>query len=138
MSLLSRSSSRMAWSSCSDLEPLWSVASLVEAALYFAWGSWWAVPAFVGAAIGVLDYETPILLPGYLLLWVLLFSRRVSDESVVALLRRTWWLFAGIVAISGLLSFRSNSSTPFGSATLPSGRMSSPRSSSKAGPPPIL
>lgn len=62
---------------------------------------WWGVPALAGAAVGVLDYETPILLPGYLLLWVLLFRERVSDERPRALARRTWWLLLGIVAICG-------------------------------------
>ena len=62
---------------------------------------WWAVPCLLGAAIGVLDYELPMLLPGYLGLWVLLFRARVTDESLVAVVRRTWWLWLGLLAISG-------------------------------------
>ncbi len=63
---------------------------------------WWAAAALLGAVVGVLDYETPILLPAYLLLWVLLFAHRISDEGTLALLRRTWWLFLGLIAVSAV------------------------------------
>ncbi len=75
---------------------------------------WWAVPAFAGALIGVLDYETPMLLPGYLLLWVVLFGSRVTDDGPVALVRRTWWLWLGIITITGAaaVNFRLNYYSP--------------------------
>lgn len=62
---------------------------------------WWALPCLAGAAIGVLDYELPMLLPGYLGLWVLLFRSRITDESLLALVRRTWWLWLGLFAVCG-------------------------------------
>ena len=81
---------------------------------------WWGAPALLGASIGVLDYETPILLPGYLLLWVLLFSSRVTGEGAVAVLRRTWWLWVGVVAITGAaaVNYRLNYYTPAPAAPL--------------------
>ena len=54
----------------------------------------WALACFAGAAVGVLDYELPMLLCGYLGLWVLLFGRRVTGEPLVATVRRTWWVLA--------------------------------------------
>ena len=80
---------------------------------------WWGVPCLVFAAIGVLDYETPMLLPGFLGLWVLLFARRVTDETLLGLLRRTWWLWLGLILISGaaFLNYRLNYYTPTPSAS---------------------
>jgi hypothetical protein len=62
---------------------------------------WWAVPVLLGTALGVLDYETPILLPGYLVLWVLLFRPRVTERSLVRVLRSTWWVVLGVLVITG-------------------------------------
>ena len=71
---------------------------------------WWAVPCLVGAGLGVLDYELPMLLFGYLGLWLLLCRDRVTDESLGQVLRRVWWLYAGLVAICGaaLVNYRLN------------------------------
>jgi hypothetical protein len=70
----------------------------------------YAVPCLAGAAIGVLDYELPMLLCGYLGLWFLLFGSRVTSETVVATLRRTWWLWVGVTAIgvAAALNYRLN------------------------------
>lgn len=71
---------------------------------------WWAVPCLVGAGVGVLDYELPMLLFGYLGLWLLLFRGRVTDETLLQVLRRTWWLCLGLIAICGaaILNYRVN------------------------------
>lgn len=71
---------------------------------------WWAVPCLVGAGIGVLDYELPMLLSGYLGLWLLLFRDRFTAESLLQVLRRTWWLCLGLVAIgvAAILNYRLN------------------------------
>jgi len=63
---------------------------------------WWALPCLLGAVVGVLDYELPMLLVGYLGLWVLLFRSRVTDEPLWALVRRTWWLWAGVLVVDVL------------------------------------
>jgi hypothetical protein len=60
---------------------------------------WWALACFAGAALGVLAYELPMLLSGYLVLWYLLFGRRVSSVPWRAALRRTWWVWGGVIAI---------------------------------------
>jgi hypothetical protein len=75
---------------------------------------WWAVLCLLCAAFSVLDYETPILLPGFLGLWVLLFRRRLTTESLLALLRRTWWLWSALAVISGAaaLNYRLNYYVP--------------------------
>jgi hypothetical protein len=59
----------------------------------------WALACFGGAAVGVLDYELPMLLCGYLGLWFLLFGSRVTSEPRLATLRRTWWVWLGVIAI---------------------------------------
>ena len=71
---------------------------------------WWAVVCWLGAGVGVLDYELPMLLFGYLGLWLLLFRDRVTDRSLGAVLRRTWWVYLGLVAICGaaILNYRFN------------------------------
>ena len=71
---------------------------------------WWAVPCLVGIVVGVLDYELAMLMPGYLGLWVLFFHRRVTGASFGDLLRRTWWLWVALVAVSAasLLNYRLN------------------------------
>jgi len=71
---------------------------------------WWAVVCWLGAGVGVLDYELPMLLFGYLGLWLLSFRDRVTDESLGQVLRRVWWLYLGLVAICGaaILNYRLN------------------------------
>lgn len=60
---------------------------------------WWGVAALAAAALGVLDYELPMLLIGYAALWLLLFGSRVTGEPWRAAVRRTWWAWAGLAAI---------------------------------------
>lgn len=81
---------------------------------------WWVVPCLIASALGVLDYETTILLPVYVGLWVLLVELRASDESVAALLRRTWWLWAGLLVISAAatVNYRINYYESLGTPTL--------------------
>jgi hypothetical protein len=70
----------------------------------------WAVPCFVGAGVGVLDYELPMLLFCYLGLWFLLFGPRVTKESLRATVRRTWWAWLGVsaIGIAAVLNYRLN------------------------------
>jgi hypothetical protein len=71
---------------------------------------WWAVPCLLGAGLGVLDYELPMLLFGYLGLWLVLFRDRVTADSLLQVLRRVWWVYAGLVAICGaaIVNYRLN------------------------------
>jgi hypothetical protein len=71
---------------------------------------WWATAVFAGAAVGVLDYELPMLLCGYLGLWLLLFRTRVTDEPLSQVLRRSWWVWVGVIAIcvAAALNYRLN------------------------------
>jgi hypothetical protein len=71
---------------------------------------WWAVAVLAGAAVAVLDYELPMLLCGYLGLWLLLFRTRVTEEPLVQVLRRTWWVWVGVTAIcvAAALNYRLN------------------------------
>ena len=70
----------------------------------------YAVPCLLGTAVGVLDYELPMLLFGYLALWFLLFGSRVTPEPRMAALRRTWWVWLGVTAIcvAALVNYRLN------------------------------
>lgn len=79
----------------------------------------WGVLALVSYAIAVLDYESTMLVAGYSLLWVLLFVRRVGDPGPIAVLRRSWWLWAGFVTIGGLalINYRVNYWAPTPRAT---------------------
>jgi hypothetical protein len=70
----------------------------------------WVVPCFVGAAVGVLDYELPMLLVGYLAAWFVLCGPRLTKEPLSVLLRRTWWVWLGLLAIdvAAALNYRLN------------------------------
>ena len=71
---------------------------------------WWAVPCLLGAGIGVLDYELPMLLFGYLGLWLLLFRDRVTVDSFWQVVSRVRWLYLGLLVICGaaILNYRLN------------------------------
>ncbi|QIG44794.1 hypothetical protein G5V58_20220 [Nocardioides anomalus] len=73
-------------------------------------GSRFSILCWAGAALGVLDYELPMLLIGYLGLWVLLFRDRVTAESLGVLARRTWWTWAGLatICLAAALNYRLN------------------------------
>lgn len=70
----------------------------------------WALPVFLGAAVGVLDYELPMLLVGYLGAWLVFCGSRVIAGPVTAALRRTWWVWLGVLAIdvAAALNYRLN------------------------------
>ena len=70
----------------------------------------WGLPCLAGAAVGVLDYELPMLLVGYLGLWFLLFGARVTTEPLTAVIRRTWWLWLGVgaIGVAAAVNYRLN------------------------------
>lgn len=71
---------------------------------------WWTAVVLGGAAVGVLDYELPMLLFGYLGLWFLLFAERVVPDGKPAALRRTAVAWVGVTAIcvAALANYRLN------------------------------
>ena len=71
---------------------------------------WWSAAVFLGVTVAVLDYELPMLLVGYLGLWLLLFRTRITGEPLTDVLRRTWWVWTGLTAIclAAALNYRIN------------------------------
>lgn len=66
------------------------------------WSMTWGVVALVAYLVGVLSWELATTAPGFALLWVLLFHRRVTPEPLLSILRRTAWAWAGLVVIGAL------------------------------------
>jgi hypothetical protein len=71
---------------------------------------WWAAAVFAGAGVAVLAWELPMLLCGYLGLWFLLCGSRSVEEPLAVVVRRTWWVWAGVTAIgvAAALNYRLN------------------------------
>jgi len=71
---------------------------------------WWGVIAALAYLVAVLDWESAMLTAGYALAWLVLFRSRVTPESLWAVLRRTWWMWALLVVIGGasLLNYQVN------------------------------
>lgn len=71
---------------------------------------WWGAVSILGYGIAVLDWEITMLAAGYAAGWLLLFRRRVTDETLLQVLRRTWWLWSLLILIgaTALWNYRVN------------------------------
>ena len=72
--------------------------------------TWWGVLALAGYLVAVLDYETAVLIPGYALLWVVMFPGPEGRVPLRTLWRRTGWLWValGVVGVLTLVNYRVN------------------------------
>ena len=64
--------------------------------------AWWAGLALLCYLLAIGDYETGMLMPLYLGLWVLLFGRRVLGQPLRQMLRRSWWAWTLLLIMLAL------------------------------------
>ena len=100
-----------------NLLPALAGGTLCFAALVFlvrGRSLWWAAVAIVSYSVAVLAWELASLLPGYALIWVLLFHTRVTGATLRQLARRTWWVWVVLAVIGALtlLNYRLNYYSP--------------------------
>lgn len=92
------------FTAATNLLPALAAATLSFAAMVFlirGRSRWWALVAVLSYSVAVLGWEMAALVPGYALIWLLLFRERVTAESLLAVLRRTWWVWS-LLAVIGV------------------------------------